>query len=148
MAEPSPIPIFEITQVLAMHAALFLTFFVAVLYVVQRLLDYLWAIRSTGFVLRLLASGGYSCWPEGLNVSNHPGYRTLLSQSGILGNFLLPPIPGISPGRNHLFRHKYQSELWALLNEKLPLNDSSLSILRLGHAFRGRSDILSSKCGC
>ncbi|TFK49124.1 cytochrome P450 [Heliocybe sulcata] len=41
------------------------------------------------------------------NIGNHPGYRTLISGSSFLGNFL-PPIPGIAPGRNSLFRRKHE----------------------------------------
>ncbi|KAF9469453.1 cytochrome P450 [Collybia nuda] len=69
-----------------MWAVLVLAFFVTVFYIIQRLLDYRGAIRSVG---------------------NHPGYRTLLSQSCLLAK-LLPSIHGVSTGRNFLFRHKFQ----------------------------------------
>ncbi|KAF9465029.1 cytochrome P450 [Collybia nuda] len=69
-----------------MQITLLLVFSVGALYVIQKLLDFMRATRSIG---------------------NHAGYRTLLSQTSVLGNFL-PPTPGIAPGRNFLFRRKYQ----------------------------------------
>ncbi|TFK73973.1 cytochrome P450 [Pluteus cervinus] len=41
-------------------------------------------------------------------IQDLPGYRILLWQGGALANFLLPPVSGISPGVNHIFRNKYK----------------------------------------
>ncbi|GLB37921.1 putative cytochrome P450 [Lyophyllum shimeji] len=59
---------------------------IATIYVTHRLVDYWRAARS---------------------INNHPGYRTLLAQTSSIGHFF-PPIPGITPGGNHLFMNKYR----------------------------------------
>lgn len=41
------------------------------------------------------------------NIGNHPGYCTFFSGAFPEGNYL-PRIPGISPGRHHLFKRKYE----------------------------------------
>ena len=46
---------------------------------------------------------------------NHPGYRTLLHHRGLPAIFL-PAIPGISPGRNHIFLDKHRSISFLVLD--------------------------------
>jgi len=69
-----------------MGAITLLVFSVGILYVLQRVLEYWRATRS---------------------IQNHPGHRTLFAQSSVVANFL-PPMSGITPGRNHLFVNKYR----------------------------------------
>ncbi|RDB24803.1 hypothetical protein Hypma_007792 [Hypsizygus marmoreus] len=69
-----------------MQTAILVAFSFSILYVVQKLLEFWRAIRS---------------------IQNHPGYRTLLSPTGVVANFL-PPTSGIAPGRNYLFINKHR----------------------------------------
>ncbi|KXN89025.1 Secologanin synthase [Leucoagaricus sp. SymC.cos] len=67
---------------------------IAVAYVVKKTVDYRRAVRSVG---------------------NLPGYRTVISGTSVLSNFI-PKILGICPGRNFPFEDKYSMYAWAGLD--------------------------------
>ncbi|THU83303.1 cytochrome P450 [Dendrothele bispora CBS 962.96] len=61
-----------------------------------------------GFVLLYLAQRLVDFWRNvRLMKLNHPGFRTLFSQRTFFGN-LLPPMTGVTPGRNMAFLRKHK----------------------------------------
>ncbi|THV03109.1 cytochrome P450 [Dendrothele bispora CBS 962.96] len=60
-----------------------------------------------GFVLLYLAQRLVDFWRNVRLMKNHPGFRTLFSQRTFFGN-LLPPMTGVTPGRNMAFLRKHK----------------------------------------
>lgn len=106
----------------------------SLLYVLQKLIEFRRACQTIGCVLRVFYFDVQCCI---LRRRHHPGFRQLLSPTGILANMLPFFIAGVGVGRNQKQATKYEGILahQILWEERLTCSCAPFRLSKLGFRY-------------